>query len=45
MMSSPWPKVRLRQQDLLQKEFIALVQQAKTLYSKVKKKKGGGSTF
>jgi Ca-activated chloride channel family protein len=32
-------------QDLLQKEFIALVQQAKTLYSKVKKKKGGGSTF
>jgi Ca-activated chloride channel homolog len=28
--------------DLLQKEFIALVQQAKTLYSKAKKKKGGG---
>ena len=27
--------------DLLQKEFIALVQQAKTLYLKVKKKKGG----
>jgi Ca-activated chloride channel family protein len=26
--------------DLLQKEFINLVQQAKTLYSKVKKKKG-----
>lgn len=26
--------------DLLQKEFISLVQQAKTLYSKVKKKKG-----
>lgn len=31
--------------DLLQKEFIVLVQQAKTLYSKVKKKKGGGSTY
>ena len=29
--------------DLLQKEFISLVQQAKTLYSKVKKKKGGGT--
>jgi len=28
--------------DLLQKEFISLVQQAKTLYSKVKKKKGSG---
>jgi Ca-activated chloride channel homolog len=27
--------------DLLQKEFISLVQQTKTLYSKVKKKKGG----
>ena len=27
--------------DLLQKEFLKLVQQAKTLYSKVKKKKGG----
>ncbi|MEQ1676657.1 MAG: von Willebrand factor type A domain-containing protein [Chitinophagaceae bacterium] len=27
--------------DLLQKEFVTLVQQAKTLYSKVKKKKGG----
>jgi Ca-activated chloride channel family protein len=27
--------------DLLQKEFITIVQQAKTLYSKVKKKKGG----
>ncbi len=27
--------------DLLQKEFISLVQQAKTLYLKVKKKKGG----
>ena len=27
--------------DLLQKEFITLVQQAKALYSKVKKKKGG----
>ena len=26
--------------DLLQKEFVSLVQQAKTLYSKVKKKKG-----
>lgn len=26
--------------DLLQKEFVALVQQAKTLYSKVKRKKG-----
>jgi Ca-activated chloride channel homolog len=29
--------------ELLQKEFIILVQQAKTLYSKVKKKKGGNS--
>lgn len=29
--------------DLLQKEFITLVQQAKTLYSKGKKKKGGGT--
>ncbi len=28
--------------DLLQKEFVKLVQQAKTLYSKVKKRKGGG---
>ncbi len=27
--------------DLLQKEFLKLVQQAKTLYTKVKKKKGG----
>lgn len=27
--------------DLLQKEFVALVHQAKTLYSKVKKKRGG----
>ncbi len=31
--------------DLLQKEFIVLVQQAKTLYSKVKKKKGGGTDW
>jgi Ca-activated chloride channel homolog len=29
------------QDDLLQKEFTSLVQQAKALYSKVKKKKGG----
>jgi Ca-activated chloride channel homolog len=29
--------------DLLQKEFVTLVQQAKVLYSKVKKKKGGGA--
>ncbi|MBL7747359.1 MAG: von Willebrand factor type A domain-containing protein [Chitinophagaceae bacterium] len=29
--------------DLLQKEFVALVQQAKTLYSKVKKKKSGNT--
>ncbi len=29
--------------DLLQKEFITLVQQAKKLYSKVKKKKGSGT--
>ncbi len=29
--------------DLLQKEFISLVQQAKLLYTKVKKKKGGGT--
>lgn len=28
--------------DLLQQEFIGLVQQTRTLYSKVKKKKGGG---
>ena len=31
--------------DLLQKEFITLVQQAKTLYSKVKKKKSGGANW
>ena len=31
------------QGDLLQKEFITLVQQAKSLYSKVKKKKGSTS--
>jgi Ca-activated chloride channel homolog len=31
--------------DLLQKEFIALVQQAKLLYSKIKKKKGAGTQF
>ena len=31
--------------DLLQKEFIALVQQAKLLYSKVKKKKGAGTQY
>lgn len=31
--------------DLLQKEFIVLVQQAKNLYSKGKKKKGGGTQF
>jgi Ca-activated chloride channel family protein len=31
--------------DLLQKEFITLVQQAKTLYSKLKKRKGGGSQW
>ena len=30
-------------EDLLQKEFIALVQQAKTLYQKVKKKKKGSA--
>ncbi len=29
--------------DLLQKEFISLVQQAKDLYTKVKKKKGSGT--
>lgn len=29
--------------DQLQKEFISLVQQAKTLYTKVKKKKGGAT--
>lgn len=29
--------------DLLQKEFVTLVQQAKVLYSKVKKKKSGGA--
>ena len=29
--------------DLLQKEFTSLVQQAKSIYSKVKKKKGSGS--
>ena len=26
--------------DILQKEFVSIVQQAKTLYSKTKKKKG-----
>jgi Ca-activated chloride channel family protein len=31
--------------ELLQKEFITLVQQAKTLYSKVKKKKGGNADY
>lgn len=31
--------------ELLQKEFSNLVQQAKTLYSKVKKKKGGDSNY
>ncbi|HSU27396.1 MAG TPA: von Willebrand factor type A domain-containing protein [Chitinophagaceae bacterium] len=31
--------------DLLQKEFISLVQQAKTLYSKGKKKKGGTAVW
>lgn len=30
-------------EDLLQKEFITIIQQAKTLYSKVKKKKGDKS--
>jgi Ca-activated chloride channel family protein len=29
--------------DLLQKEFLSLLQQARNLYSKVKKKKGGGT--
>ncbi|MEO7922083.1 MAG: von Willebrand factor type A domain-containing protein [Chitinophagaceae bacterium] len=33
----------LGRDDLLQKEFVALVQQARSLYSKVKKKKGGGT--
>lgn len=31
--------------DLLQKEFLKLVQQAKKLYSKTKKKKGGGTDW
>lgn len=31
--------------DLLQKEFLSLVQQAKKLYSKTKKKKGGGTDW
>jgi Ca-activated chloride channel family protein len=31
--------------DLLQKEFLKLVQQAKTLYSKVRKRKGGGTDW
>lgn len=31
--------------DLLQKEFLKLVQQAKTLYTKVKKKKGGAADW
>jgi Ca-activated chloride channel family protein len=35
----------LGRNDLLQKEFITLVQQARTLYSKVKKKKGGGTDW
>jgi Ca-activated chloride channel family protein len=34
-----------RADDLLQKEFVNLVWQAKTLYSKSKKKKGGGSSY
>lgn len=33
----------LERSDQLQKEFISLVQQAKTLYTKVKKKKGGAT--
>lgn len=31
--------------DLLQKEFISLLQHAKTLYSKIKKKKGTGTNW
>ena len=31
------------EQDLLRQEFISLVQQTKTLYSKIKKKKGGNT--
>ncbi|MBL7725843.1 MAG: von Willebrand factor type A domain-containing protein [Chitinophagaceae bacterium] len=31
--------------DLLQKEFITLLQHAKTLYSKIKKKKGSGTNW
>lgn len=31
--------------DLMQKEFFTLVQQAKSLYTKVKKKKGGGQDW
>ncbi len=33
------------QDDLLQKEFVNLVLQAKNLYSKTKKKKGGGAQY
>lgn len=33
----------LGENDLLQQEFVGLVQQTKTLYSKVKKKKGGSA--
>jgi len=31
--------------ELMQKEFMSILQQAKTLYSKVKKKKGSGTSF
>jgi len=31
--------------DLIQKEFVNLVQHTRTLYSKVKKKKGGGAQY
>jgi len=33
------------QNDLLQQEFVSLVQHTKTLYSKIRKKKGGGAQF
>jgi Ca-activated chloride channel homolog len=36
-----WVTATADQNDILQKEFVSIVQQAKTLYGKLKKKKGG----
>ncbi|HLG38119.1 MAG TPA: von Willebrand factor type A domain-containing protein, partial [Chitinophagaceae bacterium] len=39
-----WAASTADENDILQKEFISIVQQAKTLYSKIKKKKGGNAS-